>query len=175
MSHSSPVQWMASAKWLTLRQQILTSLLSYSGLVVVPEVTTHLKISISPFSLTPPSAPSSAWDVSTDDGDFPHPAIAAIRCAGRRVSSLIGPSQSTHRNRRHRGVMFFLPAFSTSTDGVALPDEHPGSQPLLTPPRSLSQRSFYRPDKYPPLANLEARPGVKLIPFHGFLFGSRVM
>jgi hypothetical protein len=53
-------------------------------------------------------------------------------------------------------VMFFLPAFSTSTGGVALPDD-PRSQAPLTP-RSLSQRSFYRPDKYPPLANLEERP-----------------
>lgn len=103
-------------------------------------------VQLLPLSLHVPSS-SSASDVSTDDGDASHPAIAAIRRAGRRVSSAFGPSQSTHRNRRRRGVMFFLPAFSTSTGGVALPDEDPSSQ-----------RSFYRPDKYPPLANLEARP-----------------
>ncbi len=114
-------------------------------------------VQLLPLSLdVPPSSPGS--DASTDDGDVSHPAIAAVRRVGRRVSSLFGSSQSTNRNRRRRGVMFFLPAFSTTTGGVALPDdEDPRSEPPLTP-RSLSQRSFYRPDKYPPLANLEARP-----------------
>jgi hypothetical protein len=112
-------------------------------------------VQLLPLSLHVPSS-SSASDVSTDDGDV-SPAITAIRRAGRRVSSLFGPSQSTHRNRRRRGVMFFLPAFSTSTGGVALPDDDPRTHPPLTP-RSLSQRSCHRPDKYPPLANLEARP-----------------
>jgi len=37
-------------KWSALQQQIRTLLLSCSGLVAVLEVTTHLKISISPFS-----------------------------------------------------------------------------------------------------------------------------
>jgi hypothetical protein len=120
----------------------------------------------------PPS--SSASDVLADDGEFPNPAIPAKQRAGRRVSSLISPSQSTHRYRRHRGVMFFLPAFSTSIGGVVLPDKHPGSRPPLTL-WLLSQRSFYWPDKYPPLANLKAHPDVELIPFGGFLFGSHVM
>jgi inositol phosphorylceramide mannosyltransferase catalytic subunit len=113
-------------------------------------------VQLLPLSLHVPES-SSASDVSTDDGDASHPAIAAIRSAGRRVSSLFGPPQSRHRNRRRRGVMFFLPAFSTSNGGVALPDDDPRSQPPLTP-RSLSQRSLFRPDKYPPLANLEERP-----------------
>ncbi len=50
MSHSSPVRWTASTEWSTSRRQIRTSLLSCSGLVAVPEVTTRLKISINPFS-----------------------------------------------------------------------------------------------------------------------------
>jgi len=46
-------------------------------------------------------------------------------------------------------VMFFLPAFSTSTGGVALTgDETPTQLPLT--PRSLSQRSFYQADKHTP-------------------------
>ena len=100
-----------------------------------------------------PSSPVS----DADDGDVTHPAIGAVRRIGRHVSSFFGSSQSTHRNRHRRGVMFFLPAFSTSAGGVALASDDTRTQPPLTP-RSLSQRSFYRPDKYPPLANLEAGP-----------------
>ncbi|KAI0304235.1 nucleotide-diphospho-sugar transferase [Russula brevipes] len=101
--------------------------------------------------------PSSASDVSTDDGDVTHPAIGVARRIGRHVSSFFGASPQSSRGRRRRGVMFFLPAFSTSTGGVTLDGDDPHPQPPLTP-RSLSQRSFYRPDKYPPLADPEVGP-----------------
>jgi hypothetical protein len=114
------------------------------------------EVQLLPLSLdVQPSSPVS--DISLDDGDVTHPTFGAIRRIGRHVTSLFGSSQSTHRSRRSRGVMFFLPAFSTSTGGVALTGDDTHTQPPLTP-RSLSQRSFYRPDKYPPLANLEAGP-----------------
>jgi len=94
-----------------------------------------------------PSSPMS--DISMDYGDTTHPAIGAIRRVSRHVSSLFGSSQSPRRSRRRRGVMFFLPAFSTSTGGVALTgDETPTQLPLT--PRSLSQRSFYQADKHTP-------------------------
>jgi len=72
--------------------------------------------------------PSSASDVSTDDGDVTHPVIGVARRIGRHVSSFFGSSQPS-RGRRRRGVMFFLPAFSTSTGGVTLngDDSHPAT------------------------------------------------
>ncbi len=112
-------------------------------------------VQLLPLSLdAQPSSPMS--DVSMDDGDTAtHPVIGAIRRVGRRVSSFLGgSSQSPRRSRRRRGVMFFLPAFSTSTGGVALTgDDTPIQRPLT--PRSQSQRSFYRPDKHPPLPDSE--------------------
>jgi hypothetical protein len=111
-------------------------------------------VQLLPLSLdVQPSSPVS--EASTDDGDVTHPAIVAIRRMGRRVSSLFGYPQSPNRSRRRRGVMFFLPAFSTSAGGVALPGDDARTQPPLTP-RSLSQRPFYRADKYPPLGDFEA-------------------
>jgi hypothetical protein len=108
-------------------------------------------VQLLPLSLdVQPSSP-----VSDDDGDVTHPASGPIQRIGRHVTSLFDSSQSTNRSRRSRGVMFFLPAFSTSTGGVALTGDDTRTQPPLTP---RSQRSFYRPDKYPPLANLEAGP-----------------
>jgi hypothetical protein len=100
-----------------------------------------------------PSSPAS--DISTDDGDVAHPGIVAMRRMGRRVSSLFSSSQPPNRSQQRRGVMFFLPAFSTSTGGVTLPGDDTRTQPALTP-RSLSQRSFYRADKYTPPADFEA-------------------
>ena len=114
------------------------------------------QVQLLPLSLdVQPSSPMS--DVSMDDRDVSHPAIQAVRRLSRQVSSLFGSPQSTHRSRRRRGVMFFLPAFSTSSGGVTLAGDD--TQPQFpVSPRSLSQRSFYRPDKHPPPANLEVRP-----------------
>jgi hypothetical protein len=107
-------------------------------------------VELLPLSLdTPPLSPMS--DPSMDEGTA-HPAIGVIRRIGRHVSSLLGPSQPTRRSRRRRGVMFFLPAFSTSTGGVELTGDDTPSQAPLTPP-SLSQRSFYRSDKQHLLPN----------------------
>ncbi|KAI9512224.1 nucleotide-diphospho-sugar transferase [Russula earlei] len=108
-------------------------------------------VQLLPLSL--PSSPLS--DVSTDDGDVANPPIGAVRRLSRHVNSLFGSSQSTHRNRRRRGVLFFLPAFSTSTGGVALAGDDARSQPLAS--RPLSQRSFYRPDKQPTLIQRRGR------------------
>jgi len=106
-------------------------------------------VQLLPFSLDgQPSSPMS--DISMDYEDTTHPAIGAMRRVGRHVSSLFGSSQPTRRSRsRRRGVMFFLPAFSTSTGGVALPGDDTPTQPPLTP-RSLSQRSLYQADKHTP-------------------------
>jgi hypothetical protein len=109
-------------------------------------------VELLPLSLeAPPLSPMS----DSMDGGTTHPAIGAIRRIGHHMSSLLSPSQSTRRSRRRRGVMFFLPAFSTPTGGDELTrDDTPSEAPL--PPRSLSQRTFYRPDKQHPLLNPEA-------------------
>jgi len=116
-------------------------------------------VQLLPLSLdVQPSSPLS--DVSSmDDLDMTNPTLGAVRRISDRVSSLFGSSQSTHRSRRRRGVMFFLPAFSTPTGGVALTGDGTSPQPPFTP-RSLSQRSPYRTDKPP----LSSDPEVDLSP-----------
>ncbi|KAH9966079.1 nucleotide-diphospho-sugar transferase [Russula dissimulans] len=111
-------------------------------------------VQLLPLSLdVQPSSPVS--DVSSmDDADMTNPTMGAVRRLSCRVSSLFGSSQPTHRSRRRRGVMFFLPAFSTSTGGVTLTGDDTSPHPPLIP-RSLSQRSPYRPDKPPLPANSE--------------------
>jgi len=111
-------------------------------------------VQLLPLSLdVQPSSPLS--DVSSmDDADMTNPTMGAVRRLSCRVSSLFGSSQPTHRSRWRRGVMFFLPAFSTSTGGVTLTDDDTSPHPPLTP-RSLSQRSPYRSDKPPLPANSE--------------------
>jgi hypothetical protein len=113
-------------------------------------------VQLLPLSLdAQPSSPIS--DISMDYGDTTHPAVGAIRRVGRHVSSLFGftTSQSPRRSRRRRGVMFFLPAFSTSAGGVALAGDDTPTQLPLTP-RSLSQRSLYQADKHTPPSIHEA-------------------
>jgi hypothetical protein len=110
-------------------------------------------VELLPLSLDPPPL-SPMSDPSMDEGTA-HPAIRVMRRIGRHVSSLLGPSQSTRQSRRRRGVMFFLPAFSTSTGGVELTGDDTPSQAPLTP-RSLSQRSFHRSDKQHLLPNPDA-------------------
>jgi inositol phosphorylceramide mannosyltransferase catalytic subunit len=115
-------------------------------------------VQLLPLSIDVPA--SSMSDVSsTDDGDGSYPANSAVRRIHHRVASLFGFSQPARPTRRRRGVMFFLPAFSSSSGGVALPSDDTRPHPPLTPRSlSLSQRSIYRPDKHPPLADHEAGP-----------------
>jgi len=97
--------------------------------------------------------PSPVSDISTDDGDAVHPANGVVRGIRQRFASLFGSPQSTRRGRRRRGVMFFLPAFSSG--GITLTgDDDTRPVPSLTPSRP-SQRPLHRPDKYP-LADPEA-------------------
>jgi inositol phosphorylceramide mannosyltransferase catalytic subunit len=113
-------------------------------------------VQLLPLSINVPPS-SSVSDVSTDDGDVAHSANGVVRRIRHRVASLLGSSQSSHPTRRRRGVMFFLPAFSSSSGGVALPNDDTSSHPPFTPRSlSLSQRSIYRPDKHPSLADHEA-------------------
>lgn len=101
-----------------------------------------------------PSSPVS--DISTDDGDAAHSTNGVIRRIGQRFASLFGSPRSTRRGRRRRGVMFFLPAFSSG--GITLTSDDSDPVPSLTPSRP-SQRQLHRPDKYPELEADDDSPG----------------
>ncbi|TCD68214.1 hypothetical protein EIP91_011386 [Steccherinum ochraceum] len=109
----------------------------------------------------PPSSPSAS---------FSRPIVDIARNAGSRLRSLFsGESTSyevlptTHRprSRRSRGVLFFLPAFFTPSQGVELPQES-----LSIPRRS----SYPAPPEYPPdkqPAGLMPVPHISLHPRAG--------
>ncbi|KAA1466339.1 hypothetical protein DENSPDRAFT_862403 [Dentipellis sp. KUC8613] len=84
-----------------------------------------------------PSSPALS-DVSTIDGTTtpPHPAVSAARRVRAGMASLFGSSET--EPRRPRGVLFFLPAFSSGGD-ITLPLDE-GSARLSTslPPSSSS-------------------------------------
>ena len=153
-------RWNLDLGWLTLPGR-MSSALSSRHPDSIPDDTSSLEdedIQLLPLSIdVRPS--SSMSDVSADDGDVAYPAGNIVRRIGRRVASLFGSSQSAHRTGRRRGVMFFLPAFSSSSGAVTLTGDDTRPLPTHTPRSlSLSQRSVYRPDKHPPLADDEAGP-----------------
>lgn len=94
------------------------------------------------FDVTPPSP--SASDISFSSPPPTHPVVGAMRRAANGVMSYFSNNEDapstpsrTRRPRRSRGVLFFLPAFSTPSNGIALPADE-----VL--PRSLSRTHLTR-------------------------------
>ncbi|KAH8105909.1 nucleotide-diphospho-sugar transferase [Cristinia sonorae] len=96
-------------------------------------------------------APSELDGHLTHSASFAQPIVDVFRSAGSRVRRLVYgdsaaysalPTHNRSRPRRSRGVLFFLPAFFTPSQGVQLPEENvaiPLRRPLVPP--------HYPPDK----------------------------
>lgn len=149
-------RWHLDLGWLSLpgRASPSTSSNSHADMISDDVSSIGEDVQLLPLSMDmQPSSPVS--DISTDDGDANYPANGVIRRMGQRFASLFGSTQSTRRGRRRRGVMFFLPAFSSPSGNITITGDDTSPVPPFTPSRP-SQRPLYRHDKYPPLADPEA-------------------
>ena len=93
------------------------------------------------FDITPPSPSPS--EMSFPSPPPSHPVVGAMRRAANGVRSYFSSNEdapstpSRARRRRSRGVLFFLPAFFTPSNGIALPADR-------GLPRSLSRAHLTR-------------------------------
>lgn len=108
-----------------------------------------------PLSLAVPPSPSSLEDGGYSPYQSPGVVDAVRRAASGVFSYLSGGQQDmpstpsrSRRSRRSRGVLFFLPAFSTSSNGIEIPADR-------GVPRSLSR---YRPSRNTSREQLPAFP-----------------
>ncbi|KAI0959502.1 hypothetical protein AcW1_004309 [Taiwanofungus camphoratus] len=162
-------RWHLDLGWFTLPASGTTTQPA-SPISLPPETSDEEDVQLLPLTFEPrssspaPSDSSSLTDVvTTSHSSVGRSTYDVVRRAGGRVmSSLFGPSDDpvlpnttsprSRRSRRSRGVLFFLPAFFTPSQGIELSPPGRG----LSQSRSLSRSSIhFTPEKQRYAADLE--------------------